>query len=342
MTRGRRRGADMVAANEKRLAVRDMYRTIIGRNRYSQSLRDYCYRKYRDGNYYSDCSSSICYTYEKCGLGFGILNTVGMWTSKQLTDVEVRISKGVIQNPEVLRIGDMLLFAGSDVSRSPWGYVGHVEMVGEISGGVVQLYGHGSGNPKRHEMNAYCRTRYNSKTNTALGNKGLIRVRRFILDDAAGDDNTNTSKPESRILRNGMVGADVKALQNRLIGLGYSCGSYGADGDFGDATEQAVRKFQRDHGCTVDGEAGPETLTALAAAEKKAAATDETRTAKEVKIVGGNCYVRNEPDTTGKILGVAYEGAAFRWLEKVSDEGWLYVDYCGEPGWVSGKYGRLV
>ena len=94
----------------------------------------------------------------------------------------------------------MLLFAGSDSSRRKWGYVGHVEMVGEIdyrqaSGNqsgdagrtpVVTLYGHGSGNPKRHEMTAYCRTRYNSGSSTPVGNKGLIRVRRFILDDDAG------------------------------------------------------------------------------------------------------------------------------------------------------------
>jgi len=172
-----------MGASESRLMVRDKYRTILGRNRYSQTLRDYCYTKYRDGSYYSDCSSSICYTYKECGLSFGILNTVGMWQSPKLVDVPVEIKKGVIQNPEILRIGDMLLFAGNDSSRKYAGYVGHVEMVGEISGKTVQLYGHGSGNPKRHEMNAYCRTRYATKSTTPLGHRGLIRVRRFIRDD---------------------------------------------------------------------------------------------------------------------------------------------------------------
>ena len=178
----------MATAEEKRLLVRDKYRTIIGRNHYSQSLRNYCYKKYSDGRYYSDCSSSICHTYKAVGLGFGILNTVGMWKSEKLVDVPVVIEKGQVKNPEVLRIGDMLLFAGSDVSRKKWGYVGHVEMVGEIDGSKIMLYGHGSGNPKRHEMVAYCRTRYNSKSSTPVGNKGLIRVRRFILDEETTGD----------------------------------------------------------------------------------------------------------------------------------------------------------
>ena len=174
----------MATAQERRLKVRDKYRTIIGRNHYSQSKRDYCYKKHADGNYYSDCSSSVCYTYREAGEGFGIHNTTGIWDSAKLTDVPVTIEKGIIRNPEALRIGDMLLFAGSDSTRKPWGYVGHVEMVGELNGSSVMLYGHGSGYPKKHEMNAYCRSRYNQKTGTGVGHKGLIRVRRFIQDDA--------------------------------------------------------------------------------------------------------------------------------------------------------------
>jgi hypothetical protein len=58
----------------RRQAVIDKYAEIIGRNIYSQSLRDYCYKAYKDGNYYSDCSSSICYAYQQAGQGG---NTMG-------------------------------------------------------------------------------------------------------------------------------------------------------------------------------------------------------------------------------------------------------------------------
>ena len=175
-----------MTADEKRNAVIKKYDEILGRNKYSQPRRDYCYKKYKDGKYYSDCSSSVSYAYREAGYSFGILNTVGMYQSTKLADVPVTIKNGIIQNPEVLRIGDMLLFAGNDSSRAYAGYVGHVEMVYRISGSRVTICGHGSGTPRTTEMNAYCKSRQSKKTKTRHGNRGLIRVRRFIPDDAGG------------------------------------------------------------------------------------------------------------------------------------------------------------
>lgn len=181
----------MATANEKRAAVVAKYKSILGRNRYSQAKRAYAFRKYSDGKYYSDCSSSIALSYKQAGYplrdnsGNTCPNTVGMYQSNELADVPVTIKSGVIQNPEALRPGDMLLFAGSDNSRRYADCVGHVEMVAAISGGRVTLYGHGSGTPRATEMNAYCKSRYASKTGTVIGNKGLLKVRRLIPDDAA-------------------------------------------------------------------------------------------------------------------------------------------------------------
>lgn len=66
-----------------------------------------------------------------------------------------------------------------------------------------------------------------------------------------------------RILRRGMKGADVKTLQAALITYGFSCGAAGADGDFGNATAAALRKFQTKYGLGVDGIAGNETWSKL-------------------------------------------------------------------------------
>lgn len=183
-----------MTAQEKRQKVADTYKTILGRNLYSQALRSYCFTKYSNGKYYSDCSSSVTYTYRKAGFDFGILNTVGIYNSAKLVNVPVTVKNGVIQNPEVLRVGDMLLFAGTDTSRAASGYVGHVEMVYKINGtsGAITICGHGSGTPRTTELNAYCRSRYAKKTGTRLGHKGLIRVRRLIPDD-----DKNTLKKET-------------------------------------------------------------------------------------------------------------------------------------------------
>lgn len=84
----------------------------------------------------------------------------------------------------------------------------------------------------------------NKKTETANNQKGMIEV--------------NVS-----VLKKGAKGNQVKALQTLLIGYGYSCGGYGADGDFGDATDKAVRAYQKAKGLDVDGIVGSATWNSL-------------------------------------------------------------------------------
>lgn len=62
------------------------------------------------------------------------------------------------------------------------------------------------------------------------------------------------------MLRMGSKGARVRDLQALLTRAGYPVK---VDGDFGPVTKQAVMDFQRDNGLTVDGIAGPETMSAL-------------------------------------------------------------------------------
>ena len=61
---------------------------------------------------------------------------------------------------------------------------------------------------------------------------------------------------ELKVLKKGAKGDNVKSLQILLIGHGYSCGSAGADGDFGSGTDKAVRAYQKAEGLTVDGIVG--------------------------------------------------------------------------------------
>ena len=66
-----------------------------------------------------------------------------------------------------------------------------------------------------------------------------------------------------RQLSKGMDGNDVKTLQAALIANGFSCGTSGADGDFGNATDAALRKFQTKYGLGADGIAGNGTWSKL-------------------------------------------------------------------------------
>lgn len=60
--------------------------------------------------------------------------------------------------------------------------------------------------------------------------------------------------------RIGDQGSDVAEIQGQLAGLGYDVA---ADGDFGPATAEAVKAFQKSHGLEADGLVGPTTYTAL-------------------------------------------------------------------------------
>ena len=70
-------------------------------------------------------------------------------------------------------------------------------------------------------------------------------------------------------LRQGDTGTPVERLQTLLISRGYYCGgrSYGGreqpDGEFGPATEVAVKDLQLSAGISQDGVVGSDTWSAL-------------------------------------------------------------------------------
>ena len=70
-------------------------------------------------------------------------------------------------------------------------------------------------------------------------------------------------------LRRGSKGQAVRELQTMLLKLGYDLGPCGIDGDFGKATEAAVRSFQSDHQLEVDGVVGALTWSELRKTESE-------------------------------------------------------------------------
>lgn len=72
---------------------------------------------------------------------------------------------------------------------------------------------------------------------------------------AAAPVNPQITDAVTQVLRKGSKGALVKKLQAAL--------NVGADGDFGQGTENALKKWQARNGLTADGVAGPKTLSKL-------------------------------------------------------------------------------
>jgi peptidoglycan hydrolase-like protein with peptidoglycan-binding domain len=69
------------------------------------------------------------------------------------------------------------------------------------------------------------------------------------------------NNPNEYCLRRGDRGQLINELISNLTCLNYYSGVN--DGIFGSGTETGVRNFQRDHGLTIDGIAGPQTRNLL-------------------------------------------------------------------------------
>lgn len=80
---------------------------------------------------------------------------------------------------------------------------------------------------------------------------------------APAADNKEVCIVEVKQLKKGDKGGQVKAMQLLLIGYGHSCGSTGADGNFGGNTDSALRAFQKAKGLTADGLCGPRSWAKL-------------------------------------------------------------------------------
>jgi len=114
------------------------------------------------------------------------------------------------------------------------------------------------------------------------------------------------------------VGEDVRALQERLLEMGYDVGR--ADGIFGPNTARSVAQFQREVGLQPDGACGPQTMHALKRLGRK--------------VVGGRpqwlreaeAFRRSGPNLIGKVIvidpghggtdpGIVVPDGPLRWTE---------------------------
>lgn len=101
----------------------------------------------------------------------------------------------------------------------------------------------------------------------------LAKAEAAVIADHYGYDRPEKSDQKGMVevkvsvLKKGAKGEQVKALQALLIGYGYKMQSngktYGVDGSFGNATEQAVRAYQKAMGLEIDGSVGPATWSRL-------------------------------------------------------------------------------
>jgi len=146
----------------------------------------------------------------------------------------------------------------------------------------------------------------------------------------AGKDDPVTGE-----LKRGDSGEAVKALQQLLLKWNPDClPEYGADGDFGKETEDAVKAFQESAKLKETGIYDAATEAALKAA-----------TYGHVKITGGSVNVRSAPGTSSRDVGTVHKGDILIYqglTEEADEKPWYLVIYDNANGWVSSKYAQLI
>ena len=139
-----------------------------------------------------------------------------------------------------------------------------------------------------------------------------------------------------------MSGSDVRELQQNLLKLGYALPKYGADGDYGAETVDAVKTFQKKSGLDTDGIYGSNTHKSFTAAlEVLKEAKPVLTTVVILSTEDGSVNVRAGNGTQYAILRSAKAGDTFNYVATASN-GWNAVEIGGQVGWVSGRYSKII
>lgn len=159
-----------------------------------------------------------------------------------------------------------------------------------------------------------------------------------VLNNGSKYEGTVEVKPYElgeRLIKKGDEGADVKLMQQYLLQLGYDLGSYGADGDFGSATEKALKAFQKDQKLEADGEYGEKSHAALMAAVDKKndmpVAPDPEPTG-DLTVKDGSWRVRTGPGTSYPTAGFVDGGDK---LTRIDLGKWVPVLFGSEVRFIS-------
>lgn len=199
------------------------------------------------GHRVADCSGLFSWSFKELG-GYIYHGSNTIW-NKYLTN-KGKLNKKGRTDGQVLKPGTAV-FTGNDSKKPHIGlYIGNdtvIEASGTKAGVITTKISSGKW------------TYWGEMKGVSYGEMTPV-ITPIDKDQNAQPSHTSNKKPT---LKKGSKGEYVTVLQTMLRNRGYDLGSYGIDGDFGRATESAVKQFQRDNGLTQDGIVGPATWEAL-------------------------------------------------------------------------------
>ncbi len=175
-----------------------------------------------------------------------------------------------------------------------------------------------------------------------------------FIDYGAASFSFPSDKTALGALQKGCRGADVQALQELLIRLGFSLAKYGADADFGAETESALIAFQKRYNLEADGKYGEKSHAALMSAMADLSEQKDAEASTEEPVspapVGTTVVIVSEGDKVNVRCGNGTEyaritavapGATFALIATAAN-GWHAISTGDKVGWVSGAFSRVI
>lgn len=193
-----------------RQSIIDNSRVMIGRNEYSMELdqRVCALTPYKDGKYYSDCSSFVSACFMAGGYDVGWNNTKSFCTNDLFHSVSiVQSGQYIINADKVLKPADVVIWPG------------HCCIIHRIEESVVYVMDHGDDNPRILALSSVCSWNY-----------GDIVVRR--LRELDGEDTVDEVVDDSEDTDQGSlykVQTGAFSSQESAQSLTEELGIYGFD-----------------------------------------------------------------------------------------------------------------
>lgn len=137
--------------------------------------------------------------------------------------------------------------------------------------------------------------------------------------DLSTTDGQGTSGGGGGSLSGNITARSTADVQRQLVARGFSVGSYGVDGQYGPATEAAVKAFQASVGITVDGIYGPDTDSHLFGSTT----SGEGATAAPPYPLPAGSYFGPKAGPVQSVSGYySHQADLKQWQQRMHDRGW--------------------
>ena len=140
----------------------------------------------------------------------------------------------------------------------------HIGIIESVEGNIIHTIEGNTSNTSELVINGGCVARKTySKTSSAIYGYARPDYNNEDNGDIIEQPKEENNEITYSLIRKGSKGALVRIAQEKLLAKGYKLPKYGADGDYGSETVEAVKELQKDANIGIDGIIGNDTWGVL-------------------------------------------------------------------------------